>query len=160
MADRYATDGRTISAVHFVEEWPLCAVVELTVPGEGRPALLVICWASTMDTESELFYRLESIPEALLQRTLSHVDQCFPAAMAVVGDSEWSVARAFDHGLGGPEEVDPTPAISRPWYHRDDAWHMSDGRSATDGVPTRGDSRAPSSHIAAATGAEYEGAGK
>ena len=134
VADRYATDGRTISAVHFVERGPMCAVVELTVPGEGRPALVVICWASTMDTESELFHRLEAIPEALLQRTLNFADQCFPAAMAVVGASEWSAARALTMASVVLEEWIP-PSHITAWYHRDDVWHMSDGRSATDGVP-------------------------
>ena len=113
VADRYATGGRTISAVHFVEEWPLCAVVEITVPGEGRPALLVICWASTMDTQSELFHRLEAIPEAMLQRTLTPDDQCFPAAMAVVGHSEWSVARALTMASVVLRKWIP-PATSRP----------------------------------------------
>ena len=134
VADRYATGGRTISAVHFVEEWPLCAVVEITVPGEGRPALLVICWASTMDTQSKLFHRLEAIPEAMLQRTLTPDDQCFPAAMAVVGHSEWSVARALTMASVVLRKWIP-PSHITAWYHRDDVWHMSDGRSATDGVP-------------------------
>ena len=85
LADRYATEGRTISAIHFVEREPMCAVVELTYPGESYPALMVICWASTMDTESELCYRLEAIPGAMLQRTVNSAEYCFPAVLAVVG---------------------------------------------------------------------------
>ena len=32
VADRYVADGRTISAIHFMERKPMCAVVELTAP--------------------------------------------------------------------------------------------------------------------------------
>ena len=71
IADGYATaNGVTVSAVHWVERGPMCAVVECSTPGEGCPAYLVICWTSLMDTEAELFYRLEAVPEAMRERGL------------------------------------------------------------------------------------------
>ena len=45
VAEMYATGGRTISAVHFVKREPMCALVELAVPGVGRPAYVVVAWA-------------------------------------------------------------------------------------------------------------------
>ena len=112
VADRYATDGRTISAVHFVEREPMCAVVELNYPGESYPAFVVICWASTMDTESELFHRLESIPEALLQRTLNSADHCFPRRDGRRGYQRVVRRQGIDHGLGGPGRV----GASQPYH--------------------------------------------
>ena len=67
VAERYITKGRTISAIHFAEWEPMCAVAELTYPGQSYPANVVVCWAFTRDTESEHFRRLEAIPEAMLR---------------------------------------------------------------------------------------------
>ena len=134
VADRYATDGRTISAIHFVEREPMCAVVELTFPGESYPAYLVVCRASIMDTESELFYRLQAIPEAMRKRSLHPADHFFPAALAIVGASEWSAARALTMASVALAEWVP-PSHITAWYHKDDELHGSDGRSVKIGSP-------------------------
>ena len=134
VADRYVSEGRRISAVRFMERSPMCAVIELTYPGERYPAYVVVSWASAMDTESELFYRLEAIPEAMQGLGLHPADHFFPAALAVVGAREWTAARALTMAsavLG--EWVYPSHITA--WYHRDGGWHMSDGRSATVGNP-------------------------
>ena len=124
----------------------MCAVVELTCPGERHPAYVVVSWASTMDTESELFCRLEAIPEAMQGLSLHPADHYFPAALAVVGASEWTAARALTVASAGLGEW-VYPSHITAWYYRDGRWHMSDGRSATVGDPSP---PAPSPHTAAA----------
>ena len=134
VADRYVTEGRTISAVHFMEREPMCAVVELTYPGERYPAYVVVSWVSTMDTESELFYRLGAIPEAMQGFSLHPADHFSPAALAVVGASQWIAARALTMASAVLDKWVP-PSHITAWYHRDGGWHMSDGRSPTVGGP-------------------------
>ena len=134
VSDRYVTEGRTISAVHFMEREPMCGVVEFTYPGERYPAYVVVSWVSTMDTESELFYRLEAIPEAMQGFSLHPADHFFPAALAVVGTSEWTASRALTMASTVLDKWVP-PSHTTAWYHRDGGWHMSDGRSATVGSP-------------------------
>ena len=132
VADHYATGGRTISAIHLVEREPMCGVAELSVPGESWPTYVVVCWASSLDTESELLYRLEAIRDGMRKRCLYMTDDFFPAALAIAGASEWCVARALTMAclvLG--EWVAPSHITA--WYQSEDKWLVSDGTSVMTG---------------------------
>ena len=138
VAGQYATaTGVPVSAVHWVERGPMAAVVEYALPDWRRPAYLVVCWASLMDTEGELCHRLEAVPGAMRERGMGTADQFFPAGMAVVAASEWGAARALTMSQAVLDWWVPYHRITG-WHHSGDAWHMSDGWSVMDGTPPEG----------------------
>ena len=101
VADRYVADGRTISAIHFMERKPMCAVVELTCPGERHPAYVVVSWASTMDTESELFCAWRRYLKQC--RDLACIRQTIISCRSVGrGRQRVDCCQGIDHGLGSP----------------------------------------------------------
>ena len=138
IADQYATaNGVTVAAVHWVERGPMCAVVECSVPDRPQPAYLVVCWTSLMDTEAELFYRLEAVPGATRERGMDPDREFFPAGLAVVAASEWGAARGLTMAQAVLDGWVPHNRITG-WHHSGDAWHMSDGWSVMDGSPPEG----------------------
>ena len=137
VAEMYATGGRTISAVHFVERGPMCALVELAVPGVSWPAYVVVTWATPMDTESEMFYRLKAIPKAVAKLAMDPTADCSPAALAIVGSSEWRVARTLTMACAVLNQWVPGTHITAAYY-RDGEWWMSDGLSVLLGRRPRG----------------------
>ena len=133
VADHYATaTGVTVAAVHWVARAPMCAVVEYAIPGGGS-AYVVVCWASLMDTESELWYRLVAVPGAMRERSLEPNRQFLPAGLAVVAASEWGAARALTMACAVLGRWVP-PSHITGWYHDHSGWHMSDGRAVTEGT--------------------------
>ena len=133
VADGYArANGVPVSAVHWVARAPMCAMVESATPGGGS-AYVVVCWAPLMDTESELWYRLVSVPGAMRERSLEPNRQFLPAGLAVVAASEWGAARALTMACAVLGRWVP-PSHITGWYHGDAGWHMSDGRSVTEGT--------------------------
>ena len=135
VVDQYARAGWRISAVHRVEEGAMCAVVEFYIPGDRVPRCLVVYWASAMDTESELFYGLKAVPVDMRKRANMAADGDFsPSGLAVVGASEWIVARALTMACAVLDRWVP-PSHITAWYASHDGWHVSDGPSVLKGTP-------------------------
>ena len=138
VAAQYARGGWKIAGFHCVERSPMYAVVEFSVPGDDRSTYLVVCWASAMDTESELVYRLEMVPVYMREQGVNRSGtEFYPAGLAVVGASEWIVARALTMACAVLDRW-VLPSCITGWYYSQDGWRMSDGTSVLTGARPEG----------------------
>ena len=134
IAPFYATGGWVLWRIHFYEREPMIAAAEYHHPDHHDPAYLVFCWASMMDTQRELFERLESLREAMQAHSEEPDETFWPAGLAFVAASEWGAARALCMARALLSGWVDSRSIAA-WYHGNAGWHVSDASSAWTGVP-------------------------
>ena len=133
----YATGGWRLWKIHWYERQPMIAAGEYRHPEHRAPAYLVFCWASMMDTQRELFERLEALPEAMQAQSIEPNYPFYPAGLAFVANGEWGAARALcmAHAVLDPWVESGSIA---GWYYGGNGWCVSDAVSALTGVAPEG----------------------
>ena len=137
VAPFYVTGGWILWRIHFYERQPMIAAAEYRHPEHRAPAYLVFCWASMMDTQRELFERLEALPEAMQAQSIEPNYPFYPAGLAFVANGEWGAARALcmAHAVLDPWVESGSIA---GWYYGGNGWCVSDAVSALTGVAPEG----------------------
>ena len=135
IAPRYATGDWTLAKIHRYERLPMAAAAEYHRPGEYHPAYVPFCWASMMDTQSELYHRLAALPAAMMKQSLGPDGRSFePARLAIMAADEWAATRALTMAVAVLGWWLPTSHIAA-WFYSNDGWHVSDGLSLQTGEP-------------------------
>ena len=137
IAPFYATSGWVLHKIHFYERHTMFAAAEYRHPDHHAPAYVVVCWASMMETQRELFDRLNFLPNGMRQHSVTPTEIFWPAGIALVGDGEWCVARALCMAQAVLWEW-VNPSSIGAWYHGSGRWHVSDASSALNGKPPQG----------------------
>lgn len=132
----YATGGWVLSGIHWAERQPMTAMLEYSHPDEIRPAYLTLCCASMMDTQFELFARLQAVPAATQAQAIDPSTEFYPAGLAIVAATEWGAARALTMACAVLSAWVPPTHITA-WFYSDDGWHVSNGVSVQTGTPPR-----------------------
>ena len=133
IANVYPTGTWTLSEIQMYETEPMFGVAAYSHPGE-RPAYLLFCWISVMDTPSELHERLIALPAAM-QGVSMHPDEHFyPAGLCIVATDEWGAAQALTMASAVLSEWVPPTHITA-WWHNGRRWLVSDGHSVLTGIP-------------------------
>ena len=130
---RWPHPGWSLSGVHIYKGSFFLAVAEYHRPGDS-PAYAAFVWASMMDTERDLFHRLEAVPEALQAQTQDPDTLIRPSKICIVSSDAWSATRALKLAQSlGPDWFRPT--YTTAWYYGKDGWIYSDVLSVLTGRP-------------------------
>ena len=135
VAPHLATGGWRLCGTQLYE-WeqdPMVAVAEYRHPDFQGPAYVVFCWASMMDSQAEIYYRLQDLPELLASQAVDPTEPFFPAGLAILAAEEWSGARALSMAATVLSWWVPQGRTTA-WYCRDGEWYVSDGISLHDGI--------------------------
>ncbi len=132
----YATGEWMLSSIQFFERQPMIAAVEYRHPDDVDPSYLTICRASMMETEAELFDRLEAVPAAMQAHCVEDGKRFHPAGLAIVADGEWNAVRGLSMACAVLSRWVPPTHITA-WCHGADGWRVSDGGSLSSGMPPR-----------------------
>ena len=137
IAPFYATGGWVLWQIHWYEQEPMIAAAEYRHPHYYDPAYLVFCWASMMDTQRELFEKLEALREAMPAQAMNPTDPFWLAGLALVAASEWGAARALCMARAVLSGWVESRRITG-WYYGSGGWQVSDAVSARTGEPPEG----------------------
>lgn len=134
LAPLYASGGWLLQQIHFFDHQPMFAAAAYHHPDHHAPAYILFCWASVLETQRELFERLGGMEDAIRAQFMDLARTFWPAGIAILAASEWTVARAL---CLAPAALDGWVHRSNvsAWFYGSGGWRMSDALSALTGEP-------------------------
>ena len=114
----------------------MTAVVSYWNPERFESAYLPICFFSMLETQAQLAWKLELLPQDLQAEVTDPGSVFHPGGVCLVAPDEWSATQGLHEACRTPDHW-IAPRQITAWYYSQGSWHVCDGESARAGRPTQ-----------------------
>ena len=133
---QFDAGGWVLKGIQMYSRSSVFATAEHHRPGENgeNSAYTVFICTDRMDTERDIFHRLEAVRPYLESIAEGDAGEFRPSRVCIVAPNEWVARTALKLAL---EIMVPwvSPGNISVWYYEDNDWSFSDGYSASTGEP-------------------------